>query len=136
MNEFVKKNSFLSVLLTLFCAAALFNDGANLTDLYTSITTVHFDEVDGTTAAQAGVSTVNGVPSFSSYCHLNRPGSISGGKTVSPTRLILDQDSPSLTPILIAASPKSGLGVEEATVVHKPARIAASLYLQNCSLLL
>ncbi len=136
MNKFVKSNSFLSIFLTLFCAVTLLNDGANLTDFYSNITTVHFDEVDGATTAPQAVSTLCSTPSYSSFFSLNRKDCVSAAKTVSSTRVILDQDSPSLPAISITSSQTSCIEVEEAAIVHQPVVLAESLYLQNCSLLL
>ncbi|HYQ85694.1 MAG TPA: hypothetical protein VES59_00480 [Bacteroidota bacterium] len=136
MNKFLKSNSGLSVLLTLLCALALFNDGANLTDLFSDTTTIHFDEGDGLPACGQSISGGNLTPSLPDFLRSFHQTGISGQRPAMVKRVILDQDSPSLAAVSILSTPAFGLIVDEQKPFHRPVLLGESLYLQNCSLLL
>jgi hypothetical protein len=136
MNRFVKSRSRFSVFLISFCVLALFNDGANLTDLFSDTSTIHFDEGDGLQGAEQLI-TSGGAPGQGGFFFtLLHQRVASEQHPVSARRVILDQDSPSLAAVSIVSSPSFTLNITEEKTHYRSALLDESIFLQDCSLLL
>ncbi|HUL45378.1 MAG TPA: hypothetical protein VLY03_13570 [Bacteroidota bacterium] len=134
MNRFVKSRSWLFLALTSVCILCLFGDGANLTDLYTKTTTLHFEEVSSETGQDISIPTT--FQSTCTFAHFTHRGSFSLPLVPSLKRVILDQDSPSLEAVSIFTS-ESHAPVPKDEAVSVPfVHYSSSLYLEHCTLLI
>ena len=134
MNRFAKSGSRLFVVLTTICILSLFGDGANLTDLFSETTTVHFDEVNNESENEITVpSHFQFAQSFSDFV-IHR----SVSKQVLPCikRVILDQDSPSLEAVSIFTSETHIAVPRDAAVTVPFVLYSESLYLEHRTLLI
>jgi hypothetical protein len=130
MNRRVHSRSFVIVLFVYCCAVALFADGANITDLFPSTTTVHFDEVFAQSQSPA-------VAGLQDYHHRQDRHNSFMTHGVSPARFVmLDQDSPS-EPAGTATGDES-IGALTITNEFRYCEIFSheNLYLNYCTLLL
>jgi len=134
MNRFAKSGSRLFIVLTTICTLSLFGDSANLTDLFSEITTIHFDEVTSESDNQIiSPSNLQPVQSFSDFViHRNV------SKQVPPCvkRVMLDQDSPSLEAVSIFTSETHIAVPRDAAVTVPFVFYAESLYLEHRTLLI
>ena len=135
MNKFLKHRSKLAVFFTYVCIIALFADGANLTDLFTYATTIHFDEVDDSqTAASVSLSNYRWTPP--EYPSPGLASKYAAQKVTLPKWVILDQDSPSLAASSLSSAPEILHFAQSEKTPYRTVVLGESLYLQYCSLLL
>lgn len=128
MKFFTNRNSILAGLLTWFVALASFADGANLTDLVSGVTTLHFDECSSLSSEEsAGSLAIPGTAQAKT--DFSRP-------SLPIRHVILDQDSPSL-----AATPQPTSEALAFIPIEEPLAVprvfyTQLLYLQHCTFLL
>ncbi len=136
MNRIVQKKSRFIVLFIYCCAIALFADGSNLTDLFSDVSTLHFEEGDGTDLANgSNVLAAVSVPSLDLFKSL-KPTCVGGQRPAVIKRVILDQDSPSLEPVPISYATTIIPSPDEKEFSVHRIFLSESLYLQYCSLLI
>ncbi len=136
MNRYATQKTTTFLILSWIFVLALFSDGANLTDLFPGTTTIHFDEVDESQDyAQWSVTTDPPVAAFS-FARMVQKSEVSKQKPTTFTRVILDQDSPSLAATSIIASEISSLCPQKENTPCQPVLRTELLYLENHSFLL
>ena len=136
MNKFANKRSRWFLLTVWVFVLALFSDGANLTDLIPGITTVHFEEGDGSFDYFPEHASLDLLTPLYSASLLSRSNSFTRHTVSPPRHVILDQDSPSLAATSgLTSETLSGCTREER---QSPTWVyfSESLYLQNHTLLL
>ncbi len=128
MKIFVDRKSMLAAILTWVVVLASFSDGANLTDLISGVTTLHFDECDIPSYADTGGGV--GIPANArSKNDYARP-------SVAIRHVILDQDSPSLAAGPLPAGEALALLPIEEPLPVRHVYLSELLYLRHCTLLL
>ncbi|HUN65044.1 MAG TPA: hypothetical protein VMW43_03015 [Bacteroidota bacterium] len=135
MNNFIHNRSLTAVACIIVCALALFADGANITDLFPSATTIHFDEVLEPASPPIGAG--DAVPRYADYSRQTHNERNLSSTRVAPARFVmLDQDSPS-EPVSFSGHGES-IGTAAFQSIHRYAVIFShdDLYLNYCTLLL
>lgn len=127
MARFAKNGSRIFLALAWLSVLALFNDGANLTDLFSDTCTIHFDEVYEGPAVATSTSVVYHSSAGQELSPVHQP-------TVK--HIVLDQDSPSLAATSIIAAEISSLCPQKEDTPCQPVLRTELLYLENHSFLL
>ncbi len=136
MNRFVSRKSVLALAVIWVSVFSLFADGANITDLFSDFTTIHFDECNDPGVTDQLLAAVDiPAPSLNSLGE-RHTDSYSTPKTIAPKREILDQDSPSLAAIPTLSTDAVRIFLQEEHLVHHRVFFHSSLYLDHCTLLL
>ena len=134
MNRFVKSRSKLFFLFTTICILCLFGDGANLTDIYSAATTLHFDEV--TTETGPDLSMPASFQTSCTFAHFTHRGTFTAPLVLTLRRVILDQDSPSLEAVSIFTTESHAPAPKDEAVILPFVRYSNSLFLEHCTLLI
>ncbi len=136
MNAFAKHRSYFFIFLAWFFAVALFADSVNLTDIFSSTVTLHFDEGDGSGVVEQFLAAAAAPTSSHSFPGDIQRGAINKHKKAVPKQVILDEDSPSLPALSVNSLFSTELVPREEKVISHGVILTESLFLQHCTLLL
>ncbi|MFI5253011.1 MAG: hypothetical protein ACHQQQ_11340 [Bacteroidota bacterium] len=135
MNRFVTNRSLLYLVFAWVFIFSHIMDAVNITDLFSGITTIHFEEGDGIQCADQMYA--------ENYIQINSAGDSESQKNyTSPQKqgvikfIILDQDSPSLAATSFTSSNSSVLTPRQDQLFVPRIFSTESLYLHNRTLLL
>jgi hypothetical protein len=139
MNRFVSQRSVLFIYFAWCLTLSLFADAANIDDLCASAVVLHDDEDVGS-ATDPGIPLVLecGIASTcSSLPHSKDPSTKSDSSPATPSRVIVDQDSPSLAAEWrLGAMFESLDGTDYIIAIRQSPPVREALYLRFCSLLI
>jgi hypothetical protein len=135
LNKFAQKGSWLFLAMSWLFVVALFIDGANVTDIFSETSTVHFDDgsfdfSNGTDMPMVGALTCANAGQLTSGVEV--------GTTLPSTirHLVFDQDSPSLAATDVVTLASIGVFPKDEKIVYETLCYSSSLYLRHCTLLI